>query len=1471
MENKKKRIIVVLGMHRSGTSALTRGLKVLGVDLGDNFWPATSDNEKGFWEVPDIVLFNESLLKKLNLTKNSNHYSSNIGFEGMKIRPINRSTFENKEFNSYLRSDVFLSERQIAIDILKDKLKDDVVFGFKDPRVSILLPFWQSVFEELNLDDSYIISVRNPLNIAESLLKRNNIPIDVSMLLWYKHILSSIVYTQDKKNVFVHYDDLLEDPKHQLDRISQFLLLPIPESSLDELEEYSHNFLTSSLRNHEYSADDLKNNINVPKLMTDLYLLLDNLSKDVLTTHCDAFKEQWKIVEGCNSEYMPLLTIIDRLEKDQYDLIHEKVSLGEERDILIQEKDKFIQERSILTQERDMLTQERDILAKERGSLIQEKDSLIQKRDDLTHEREILTQERGSLIQERDSLIQKRDDLTQERDNLTKERDDIIREREILTKKRDGLIQERNSLIQIRASLTQERDNLTQEKYGLIQEMDGFIQKRDILIQERNDLIHERDNLTQERNGFIQERNIIDKERSSFIQERDEFIQQRNDLTQVLNRIAQERDHLVQEKEKILQEKNNLSKYLDTLWDINQKTTNSLSWKVTRPFRFFKKFIIEPKKTTKSSFNNYILPLIRFCYYHLPMSYQNKIKIKNVVLKKAPFLFRQNHEAHALLPKLSTSQKEDTFIEDNEVSIKDALDNGLEINKNLLINFDSELYLALYPDLAIAKVDPVSHYINHGIKEGRIGGIPFKVRKEIDPKKETVLIVSHEASRTGAPVLAWNIAIELKNRFNIVILLLGPGNIQSYFEESSNVMYGPFNSDSKNYTHMSNIINKICKSYDIKFALVNSIESRCTLQPLDENNIPNVLMIHEFFSDLYYTAEDFLTGLVWSGSAVFSAELVRNSVKNALSSYQKDFINSTIILPQGKSKIPVSENNLTHNKLELSVLKKMIYKNKYFKPFIVLGGGTVQDRKGVDLFFETASEIKKLSDDNIVFLWFGHECGNEYYEYIKNMINKKLSDFCYLLDPIENFEDIYVIADLFFLSSRLDPMPNVVIDAMHNSIPIICFSGTSGIEEILNKNEHTKECVVPHLNVKESAIKILEIYKSKKKYKTLSKCTKELYSLHFDMKNYINQLINLAECDADMKKMEKKDLEILINTNDFKKDFYLSPFQEPETKSKEFCVRSYLIYSKKISSLGVRKVSLGFNDNLYIKLHTLSHPAANPLADYIQSGRPNGPWDEKIIDTSSNIELFNNQLKCALHIHVFYPELLEEIIKRLMMNDINCDLFISAPSNSIVTKINKSISFYNKGKIVVKSVPNKGRNFGPLFSAFSNDLSAYDIVGHFHTKKSTALLESSSDTHTQMMIENWRIFLLENLMGGLNCSAKHIMNAFDKDKNLGLVFPFDANRVGWTENKPFAEELAKSMKISDLPDEINSFPIGSMFWARPKALKPLFDLDLTWDDYPEEPLPYDGSMLHAIERILPIVANHQGYEYALVHTPGIIR
>ena len=93
------------------------------------------------------------------------------------------------------------------------------------------------------------------------------------------------------------------------------------------------------------------------------------------------------------------------------------------------------------------------------------------------------------------------------------------------------------------------------------------------------------------------------------------------------------------------------------------------------------------------------------------------------------------------------------------------------------VDFDPEFYISQYPDIAAAGIDPYRHFVFYGRREGRVGESPRLESADqilaLDPRKETIIVVSHEASRTGAPVLSLNLVMAFKQKYNVITMLLG--------------------------------------------------------------------------------------------------------------------------------------------------------------------------------------------------------------------------------------------------------------------------------------------------------------------------------------------------------------------------------------------------------------------------------------------------------------------------------------------------------------------------------------------------------------------------------------------------------------------------------------------------------------------------------------------------------------------------
>ena len=252
-----------------------------------------------------------------------------------------------------------------------------------------------------------------------------------------------------------------------------------------------------------------------------------------------------------------------------------------------------------------------------------------------------------------------------------------------------------------------------------------------------------------------------------------------------------------------------------------------------------------------------------------------------------------------------------------------------------------------------------------------------------------------------------------------------------------------------------------------------------------------------------------------------------------------------------------------------------------------------------------------------------------------------------------------------------------------------------------------------------------------------------------------------------------------------------------------------------------------------------------------------------MIQPTQPINSLPNSGTVALHIHVFYPELLDPILERLGHNATQPDLFISFSNSEIEADISRVLREH-KQDASLHRVPNRGRDIGPLLSELGCQLDRnYTMHGHLHTKKSV-LIDGGVAAH-------WREFLLTNLLGTEEAPmADAILSAMHNNPELGLVFPDDPGCIGWTANRSHADALATRLQLGPLPEAIN-FPVGTMFWARQGALSSLYDLGLSWEDYPDEPLGYDGTMLHAIERLLPQICLASGMSYAMTHVPGFSR
>jgi hypothetical protein len=225
--------ILVLGMHRSGTSAFTRTASLLGASFPSNLMPPSpGDNEKGFWESVDIYRLNNEIL-------------GSAGSSWDDWRRFNPDWFQ---------SNVAAAFGHTAQEILDRDFGSSSLFVLKDPRICRLLPFWVDVIRQANVEPRCLIPIRNPLEVAESLRCRNGFSLVKSLILWLRHVLDAEQDSRFLRRAFASYEGLLADWRGEVFRFSAALDLVWPRRSVSaELEIDA--FLENRLRHHVIGQD----------------------------------------------------------------------------------------------------------------------------------------------------------------------------------------------------------------------------------------------------------------------------------------------------------------------------------------------------------------------------------------------------------------------------------------------------------------------------------------------------------------------------------------------------------------------------------------------------------------------------------------------------------------------------------------------------------------------------------------------------------------------------------------------------------------------------------------------------------------------------------------------------------------------------------------------------------------------------------------------------------------------------------------------------------------------------------------------------------------------------------------------------------------------------------------------------------------------------------------------------------------
>jgi len=357
--------LLVLGMHRSGTSALTGALALRGIHLGSDLMPPAPENPKGFWEHMGVVNIHEQLLDALGLAWND-------------PRPLP---------DNWLNHPAAAQARGQLRTLIETEFLPHPVWGIKDPRLCRLLPLWRPLLKELGVTPHAVVVARDPREVADSLQKRNQWPPELARELWLRHLADAILGSHELPRCVLTYSRLLADPLSEIEAMvdSLHLPLPMPETAYGE---HLLAFLQAQDRHHQAPS-------SIPSewvLATSLYrqMLCQPVHWDALYTIAHANILTNTPLSRALAEYAQLHT---KQHKALDQLQHE---FNRTHHALEQTREEFSQ----------ALTESQQALAETQQALTETQQALTETRQTLTETRQALD-DRCQQVQELEHTLQR--------------------------------------------------------------------------------------------------------------------------------------------------------------------------------------------------------------------------------------------------------------------------------------------------------------------------------------------------------------------------------------------------------------------------------------------------------------------------------------------------------------------------------------------------------------------------------------------------------------------------------------------------------------------------------------------------------------------------------------------------------------------------------------------------------------------------------------------------------------------------------------------------------------------------------------------------------------------------------------------------------------------------------------------------------------------------------------------------------
>ena len=242
-----KECVIVLGMHRSGTSVFSGLVASQGFYLGADEMPSRGDNPKGFFENFQVYKLNQSILLDHNTSWDD--YSFTVD----QIKPDNLLRYQEQ-----------------AKELVKSEFGPVKRIFIKDPRMCLLFPLWEKVLQEMGFKIKVIIAYRSPMEVARSLQSRDDIVVEKSLLMWSHHFFQAEKTSRNHPRMLVRYDNDLHDLEDFYESLAKFLDITVT----DEMLASAHELYSPKLKHHQLQMDNISHEL--PIYLKKFILLLQN-------------------------------------------------------------------------------------------------------------------------------------------------------------------------------------------------------------------------------------------------------------------------------------------------------------------------------------------------------------------------------------------------------------------------------------------------------------------------------------------------------------------------------------------------------------------------------------------------------------------------------------------------------------------------------------------------------------------------------------------------------------------------------------------------------------------------------------------------------------------------------------------------------------------------------------------------------------------------------------------------------------------------------------------------------------------------------------------------------------------------------------------------------------------------------------------------------------------------------------------